>query len=437
MTDGEITVRAWFADYPFSTYDGQEFLAPVRKRAEEFARAHPGYRVEIESHPFWEMPPAVARAAARGEAPHLAGYYAADSQHARDAVDASGRPLFTSVEQAVAGRTEILGEPVVLGDLVPAVRDFHTRDGELFSVPVTATTVLLYANTTLLEAAGVDRLPATWAEVEAACRAVARTAPGTASHGITWANDGWLFQQAVAQQGGLLADHDNGRSGRARSLDLTSAELLAWVEWWQGLHEAGHYLCTGQRSDWGGAFEAFAGQRVAFVVDSSKAAEELVRAGERGGFAVGLGAVPHNPRVPDAGNFVSGDSLWLADGLDERTRDAALAFTQYLINPRNAGEWHRLNGFVPVTGAAYDLLVAQGWFDRYPHRRVASERLAAAHRSPAALGPLVGDLAGIGEVLTEAMEDVLLRGDKPAERFALATAAAQRLLDAYEAAHGR
>ncbi|GAA2287117.1 hypothetical protein GCM10010145_67470 [Streptomyces ruber] len=273
-------------------------------------------------------------------------------------------------------------------------------------------------------------MPRTWEEVEAACAAV--TGPGGgAQHGITWANDGWVGQQAVAQQGGLLADRANGRSGRARTVDLASKELLRWAEWWAGLHERGHYLRTGGPSDWEGAFGAFAEQRVALVLDSSKAADDLVRCGARAGFTVAAAPMPRAAAAPYAGNPVSGDSLWLARGLDPVKRDGALALMQYLIGPEHAAGWHRDHGFVPVTGAAYASLEESGWFRERPHQRVATEQLGLSDRSPAALGPLLGELPGVHDVMARAMDEVLLRSADPAQVFARATAEAQALLDGY------
>ncbi|MFE0697804.1 extracellular solute-binding protein [Streptomyces sp. NPDC059173] len=427
-----IVLDVWLANYPFPTYDGRDFLAPLRERAAEFERAHPRYRVNVTGHDFWTMPEQVARATAEGRPPHLAGYYATDSQLARDARRPDGSPVFTSVEAALAGRTEILGHPVVVQDLDPTVRDSYSVRGELVSLPLTVTTMLCYANASLLQRAGVAELPRTWDGIEAACEAVTNSEGGP-RHGITWANDGWVFQQAVALQSGLLVDEDNGRSGPAGAVDLTSREMLDWVRWWVQLHERGHYLYTGRPSDWGGAFEAFVQQKVAFTFDSSKAARELIQAGAQAGFEVQVFPLPTNAKAPVAGQPVSGDSLWLASGLDEETQDGLLALTQYLISPANGADWHRTNGFVPVTGAAREILETSGWFDKRPQQRVAGEQLEASDRSPAALGALLGDFAAVNEVITGAMDEVLSSGADPAKAFADAGAAAQQLLDAYNA----
>ncbi|GIH67790.1 extracellular solute-binding protein [Sphaerimonospora thailandensis] len=427
MTEHRTVVDVWLAEHPFAS-----FLDPMRKAAEEFGRAHPGHRVRIRAVDFREMPGEVARAAERGEPPAVAEYYATAARIALDTRARDGRPLFTSIEAAIGGRADILGEPVAIDRIEAAARGHYAYGGELVSVPVTATTALLFANATMLREAGVPRVPETWHEVEAACRAIARLPHGP-SAAITWPDHGWLFQQAVASQGGLLADHDNGRSGRASTVDLSSAQMAAYVEWWRRLHRDGHYLYTGTRGDWGAAFDAFATGRVAFTVGSSIIAGAAVRAGREAGFDVEVARLPRNGDVPYAGNLVSGQSFWLADGLDEATRDGALAFIQFLLRPEVAAAWHKSAGFIPITVDSFDLLAKAGWFDEHPWLRVATDQLRAADGSPAALGALLGDFAGIQDVMTQAMEDVLVRAADPAGRFTRATADAQRLLDEYNA----
>ncbi|WP_165945160.1 extracellular solute-binding protein [Micromonospora sp. KC723] len=428
MASADIVVDVWFADYPFRTYQGTSFLQPLRDQAAAFEQRHPGCRISVRGVDFWDMAQEVSEAVEQGRAPDVAGYYASDTRMALDTRTPDGRPRYVSVTEALAGRDRVLGEAVVLDDLEPAVRSYYTRSGELLCVPLSATTTVLYSNLTLLRLAGIAEPPRTWRELRTACEAV-RALPGGHATGATWANHGWLFQQAVAQQGGLLADHDNGRAGTARTVDLASAAMLAWVSWWRQLHADGLFHYSGTPDDWEGCFGAFAGQQVAFLISSSKSAEELVGAGREAGFEVAVSAMPHNDDVPYAGNFVSGDALWLADGPNRVKRDHALAFVLSLLQPSAVAAWHRSNGFLPVTGAGQRLLEAEGWFARHPHHRAAVEQLRRSDGSPAALGPIIGRLTRIDDVLAAAMHDVLVHDADPAQRFAAATATAQQIVD--------
>jgi sn-glycerol 3-phosphate transport system substrate-binding protein len=420
-------IDVWFADYPFP---GQQ--EGIDERAEVFNRAHPGYQVNVRFVNYWTMPAEVAEAVEAGRPPAIVEYYYTYTQQARDTKAKDGTPLYTSVEDAIGGRDQILGVPVAIGDIVPAAREYYSSDGKLFSLPRDTSTVLLYANTTLLAAAGINELPRTWAEVETACAALADL-PVPPVQPCAWPVHGWLFQQALAQQDGLLADHDNGRSGRAEKVDLASDEMLAYVTWWQRLHEKGYYTYGGSEGDWLNPFKAFASGQVGLTLGSSHEANTMVAAGRTAGFEVGVGWTPHNGDVPNAGSIIGGDSAFLTAGLDKATEDGALAFLQYMINPTNAASFHQTADWIPVTESAVAELEEEGWFAERPYLRVATDQLHAATNTPASCGALLGDFAGIQHVLDQAMIDVLVSGVDPVARFTRATSEAQALLDDYTA----
>jgi sn-glycerol 3-phosphate transport system substrate-binding protein len=421
----KIGISVWVSDY--RTSDQPEIAGSV---ASKFNRIHPEYLVDVTSHDARTMPTEVARAAEQGDPPDVAEYHFTATRPALDTLRPDGTQLFTPVERAIAGRSQILGEPVVLGDMVPAARDYFRYAGELTSVARTASTVVLYSNMDLLARAGVAEPPRTWREVTAACRAIAKLSDGP-SHCVTWPNYYWFFLQAVAQQGGLLADRDNGRSGRPERVSLATSEMLAFVTWWQRLHRDGHHLYTGKIGDFGSCFAAFEDQHVAFLLTSSVDVTHMLHRGERHGFSVKVSPMPHNDEVPLAGNMMGGASLWLAAGLSKAKQDGALAFIQYLSNPRNAAEWAKLQDRIPTTRAAAELLDREGWFLRNPDLRVASDQLEAANGSPAALGPLLGSHAAIMDQVTAAMHDVLVGDAEPGARFTRATEQGQRILDDY------
>jgi sn-glycerol 3-phosphate transport system substrate-binding protein len=426
--DGKVTVDVWLGAHPFPNY-----LDPVLRMAEEFERAHPEYHINVENHDYEAIPAEVVEAVDRGgRLPDIAEYYYTAGQLARDTRGRSGEPYFTSVQRAIAGRTEILGEPVVIDDIVPAARRYYTYRGDLTSMPATASTMLLYTNTRLLEAAGLTEPPRTWDEVEAASKAVAAI-PGGPPHAITWPNHGWLFQIALAQQGTLLVDSDNGRSGRARTIDLGCDALLAYVRWWRRLYRDGFYHYSGTPEDWMACLDAFSAQRVAFMPCTSKLTREILELGRQSGFDVEVSPLPYNNHTPHSGTMVAGQSLWLAAGLDRAKQDGALAFLQFLANPRNAATWHRAHGLLPITTTSFDLLASEGWFARHPALRADTDQLASTDTSPAALGAMAGNLAAIQQVMTQAMHDVLVRDADPAGRFAQATVDAQAALDAHNA----
>lgn len=433
--DHEVVIDVWLHNYP-----NPKYLDAINKLARDFERKHPGYRVNIEGHFFLAAPEDVRQAGREGRAPTIAEYSCLTIREALDNQGPDGGPLFTSVQQAIGGRTEILGEPVNLDDIVPAARDSFDYGGELVSLPWRVSTPLLYANRTMLRNAGVTTLPRTWADLEHACRAV-MALPGGPPHGVTWANFGWFFLHALAQQGAQLADHDNGRSGRAERVDLGSATMMEFVRWWYRLYQDGCYYYSGTpaklgSSDaakaFGDSFAAFAEQRVAFVLGSSVDVSAIVESAEAGGFELATCRVPCRDLAGYAGNMIGGYSLWLTDVPDAKVRDGALAFMLFLNNPRNAAAQHTDTMFSPVTSAAGKLLAGEGWYADHPYLRQSSDIVADAIDSPAARGAVVGVLSAIQNTLADAMHDVLTDAADPDRRFAAATDEACKLVDDYE-----
>lgn len=418
----EIGVSIAFTD------DRLEWVEGV---AGAFEENHPEYDIVVTGYDDYEsLLQAATLAADQGTPPAIAQYFEVATQQARDAVTADGEPLFASVGEAIGDRTEILGEPVVIDDIVSAAASYYTVEGEFTSMPWNTSSTLFYANGTYLEAAGIESAPETWADVEAACEAI-MALDDAPSACITWPNHGWFFEQSIAQQGGLLVNNDNGRAGRADEVFIDSPEMLNFVEWWKGLADAGYYNYSGVQRDWDGTTNAFTAQEVAFILTSSGDAGGLVTTSTDAGFELIVSRMPYNGDVEYAGNLIGGATLWLVNGLDEEVQDGALAFMQFLDNPENAADWHQTTGYIPITNASVELLEEEGWFEENPWARVATDQLDAADGSPAASGALFGSFVETRDLITQAMEDVLVSGADPTERFAEAQEAAQEALEEY------
>jgi sn-glycerol 3-phosphate transport system substrate-binding protein len=427
VPEGVIEVPVWIA---FT--DGR--LDWTREVADAFNEQVEGVQVTIQGFDAYEpLFDATLLAVDQGNPPAIVQYFEAATTEAADAVTNAGDPLFTSVEQAIGGRDEILGVPVMLDDVVDAARSYYTLDGEMKSMAWNTSSAIMFSNKTMLDAAGIDSIPETWEEVIAACETM-MSADDPPANCITWPNHSWFTEQTIAQQGALLANNDNGRSGRADEVFIDSAAMIDWVTYWQDLQEAGHYVYTGVQRDWDGTYNAFASQQLPFLIYSSSDTTLLTDEGIEGGFEVVTSFMPRNAnRGEGGGNIIGGATLWLVDGLDPEVEDVALAFMNFLNNPENAADWHKTTGYIPITNAAVELLEAEGWFDENPNSRTAGEQLDAAPSTAATAGVLMGNFVAIRDVITEAIEDVLVNNLDGATRLDEAQQDAQRLLDDYNA----
>lgn len=409
----------------------------ARDVAADFNDQVDGVQVTIQGYENYEaLFDAALLAVDQGNPPAVVQYFEAATTEAQDAVTAAGDPLFKNMEETLAGRDEVLGIPVIIDDIVDAARSYYTLDGQLTSMPWNTSSAIMFTNQDILDAAGIDEIPTTWQELEAACD-VLMASDAAPSDCVTWPNHAWFTEQTIAQQGEVLADNDNGRSARASEVNIDSDAMIDWVTYWQDMQEKGHYVYTGVQRDWDGTYNAFASQQVAFLVYSSSDTTLLTNEGVEGGYEVVASFMPRNAdRTEGGGNIIGGATLWLVDGLEEDVEEAALAFLNFLNNPENAADWHKVTGYIPITNASIDLLEAEGWFADNPNSAVAGEQLEAAPSTPATAGVLMGNFVAIRDVMTGAIEDVLVNDLDPATRMSQAQTDAQRLLDDYNALFG-
>ncbi|MCC5949633.1 MAG: extracellular solute-binding protein [Nitriliruptoraceae bacterium] len=424
VPEGDIEVPVWIA---FTDYR----LDWARDVAASFSDQVDGYTITVQGYDNYEaLFDATLLAVDQGGQPAIVQYFEAATTEARDAVSGSGEPLFASVEDRIAGRDEILGFPVILDDVVDAVQDYYTIDGEFSSMPWNSSSAIMFSNRTLMEELGISDIPETWQDLEAACETV-MSADDAPSACVTWPNHGWFTEQQIALQGGLLANNDNGRADRADEVNLDGEEITDFIQWWADMNAAGFYTYSGTQRDWDGAYNAFASQQVPFVWYSSSDTTLLTEEGENGGFEVEASFLPFNADRPDGGALIGGATLWLTEGLESDVEDVALAFLQYFNNPENAADWHKVTGYIPITNASIALLEEEGWFDDNPNSAVASAQLDAAPDTPATAGVLMGNFVAIRDVVTEAIEDILVNDLDVAERLTQADATAQQLLEEY------
>ncbi len=423
---GEVTdIDFWvaFSDYRFEY---------AQEKAAAFNANHPDYNVEVTSFASYnDAFDAAVLAVDSGEPPALIHFFEAATRQALDAVGADGAPIFKSVSEAIGGRSEILGEAVVLDSVIDAARNYYTVDGSFYSMPWNTSSTVMFNNMDMLNEAGITEPPTTWADVEVACEAI--MALGDAPNGcITWPNHGWFVEQSLGQVGELLANNDNGRTGRATEVFLESDGMIDFISWWKGLQDDGYYTYTGLQRDWDGTANAFYAEDVAMLIYSSSDTTAITNTGTESGFEVEASFMPRNGDVDYVGNLIGGATIWMLNGMDTVTEDGALAFMNFFSNPENAAEWHQLTGYEAITKDSIDLLVTEGWYDESPNSKVASDQLAAAQNTPASLGALLGNFVGIRDIVTIAIEDILVNDLDVATRMATANEEANKSLTEYE-----
>jgi sn-glycerol 3-phosphate transport system substrate-binding protein len=325
-----------------------------------------------------------------------------------------------------------MGEQVNLDDFIAPVASYYILDGEFTSMPWNSSSPILYSNTAMLEAAGIDTPPATWQELEAACEAI-MAMDNAPDFCITWPNHGWFFEQWLAQQNATLANNDNGRSARATEVTLDSEAGINVATWWQQMYNDGYYYYSGVQRDWDATEQGIQTGQVAMIITSSADARNITTAATENGIDLVTTRMPYNGDVEWTGNMIGGASMWLLDGLDPAVEEGALAFLLYFTNTENAASWHQTTGYLPIRLSAVELLESEGWFEENPNFYTASDQINNSTVTPATQGALLGTYVETRDIVTQAIEDLMLAGGDPAERMAQASADANALLADYNA----
>ncbi|MBZ0294331.1 MAG: extracellular solute-binding protein [Anaerolineae bacterium] len=248
--------------------------------ANTFNEQYPQYNVTIQEYTDYEpLLEAYTLAQEQGNPPDVIQLFEVGTQFALD----SG--WFKPVSEIIGDREEVNGVPVNFDDIVPVVSGYYTIGGNWSSVPWNTSTPILYANTDLMAAAGVESIPATWQELEAACEQFqGMKDAGEISGCVTWPNHGWFFEQWLAQQNELLVNNGNGREGRPSEINLTSDAALNIVQFHKDMYEKGYYVYSGVQRDWTGTVQSFSTQQVPFIMTSSASAGGITNSAQENGF---------------------------------------------------------------------------------------------------------------------------------------------------------
>lgn len=153
--------------------------------------------------------------------------------------------------------------------------------------------------------------------------------------------------------------------------------------------------------------------------------------GADNGFEVVASFLPYNEETGWTGNLIGGATLWLVDGLDPDVEEGALSFLLFMSNTENAASWHQATGYIAIRDSANELLTEQGWFEENPNFSVAADQLAQSTTTPATAGAIVGAFPSIRNLVTAAIDRVLLTDDDPAEVLNAAADEANVLLEEY------
>ncbi len=413
FAQGAVKINFWYA---MGGGNGKFLQGMV----DNFNATHPGIQV-IGSYKgnYRDTLNATILAARQRTAPNIVQIFDVGTQIALDS------KIFTPFYKNVSA-----SQQAKLLNFIAAVAGYYQTDGNLGSVPFNSSNPVLYYNKTIFKKAGLDpnSPPTTFGAVLKDCQQIEATK--AAADCMTWPLHSWFIEQWVADQGALLVNHDNGRSGRATKVLLDSAAMQKIMNWWKEMYVKGYYVYSGKPEDWSGANSAFFSQQVAMEITSTSDITIHNIDAKKAGYELGIGFLPIPDGVTRHGTVIGGASLWMTKGHSQVQNRASVTFLLWLTNADNQIAWSGHTGYFPVVLSAVRKLTDEGWYNTHPNFAVAVQQLLKTQVGPATQGARMGPFPQVRTIVENAVQKIF-SGTPVNQALKAATHQANQALTSY------
>ncbi len=317
-------------------------------------------------------------------------------------------------------------------DFVDRVLQRYTVNDTLWPMPFNVSNPVLYYDQNAFTAAGLDPAepPTTLDEVRAASEKIRDT--GYES-GFGMKINPWYLEQWAAKADTLYVNRENGRAERATKAvfdDTTGQESFRWM---QEMVNSG--LARTNPDGGPNAFDNLLGIRskvVGMTIDSSAALGTISQAlvsGEAGSVKLGVGPMPGPEGV--GGVLVGGAALYMSKSSSPQKMAATWEYVKFLVEPKSQAEFAAATGYVPIRKSSVNEPVLVDRWNSEPGYHVAYDQLLSGKDDIATAGPVIGDYAGVRDIMRDAMTRMLSEGTDPDAALAQAAKESTTAIDDY------
>jgi sn-glycerol 3-phosphate transport system substrate-binding protein len=199
-----------------------------------------------------------------------------------------------------------------------------------------------------------------------------------------------------------FASKQNGFGGMDAKLEFNNALMVRHIAKLSSWVKSGLFIYAGRENE---PDAKFTGGDCAMYIGSSSVyglAKKTVK------FDFGVSELPYYPDVPGApqNTLIGGASLWVMGGKKPIEYKGVANFFTFLSSPEIMAEWHQITGYVPITKAAYDLSVKQGFYEKNPGTDVAIKQLLLKNPTVNTKGIRLGNFPQIRNIIGEELEAV-------------------------------
>ena len=173
-------------------------------------------------------------------------------------------------------------------NIVPNIAAYYTIDDQLYSMPFSTSTPILYYNKDMFDAAGITEVPTSLEGIDAIADDLVNK--GGAGEALSMGIYGWFFEQFICKQGLAYANNDNGRSAAATAVDFDgNGAALSIVSAWKDLYDKGYAPNVGVGGDAG--LTDFSAGKAAITLGSTASLKQILN-DVNGSFEVGTAYFP-------------------------------------------------------------------------------------------------------------------------------------------------
>ncbi len=299
-------------------------------------------------------------------------------------------------------------------DFVDRVLERYQVDGKLQPMPFNVSNPVLYYDKNAFRAAGLDaeKPPTTLAEVKADAQKIKANGYET---GFGLKLNPWYLEQWAAKSDSFYVNHDNGRTARATEARFDDASGQATFAWMKDMVDSG--LARTNPDGGPNGFDNLLGIRSkvqGMTIDSSAALgtiSQVLAGGEGGGVDLGVGAMP-GPKG-SGGVLVGGGALYISKKSAPEKIAATWEFVKFLVQADTQATFAAGTGYVPIRKSSVKEPVLLAQWASNPGYKVAYDQMLAGKDNRATAGPVIGDYAGVRDVVRDAETKMLSEGTDP------------------------
>ena len=322
------------------------------------------------------------------------------------------------------------GEPFDKSQYVPGVISYYqASDGKLLSMPFNSSTPVLWYNKDALKKAGVDKVPATWDEMDAAADKL--VASGMKC-GYSFGWQSWVMIENYSTWHNLpIGSKENGFAGIDTELTFNNAAVKNRIQKIADGQKSGRFAYGGRRGD---SLPSFVNGECGMWMNSSAYYGSIKKQAK---FEYGQAMLPVDTAVSAKAqnSIIGGATLWVLKGHDQGDYKGVAKFMTYLSTAPVQAWWHQETGYVGITMAATKLSDEQGFYKANPGTDTAAKQLSLNPPTPNSRGLRFGNFVQIRDVVNEEMEAVWAGTKSASDGLDTAVARGNKLLRKFEKAN--